>query len=373
MAQEAEPSQAEPASSTVAANAQPSGEPSPQSQQRQPLDWMQDCLQWGTRAQPDAHGLTMRAINVGLYGEIPEQWHEMSRMPRGAFPVPGVPRLELYAISHKAELWADNATDLYEEAIQRRWAAHVDIPWETSIPLPEDVELGMCQLSTELGQQASIEGEVLSHWLHRMSYGYHEVKNFLATEVFDAARHFEAFRLRAVANGGALGLESPGLINRRLLESRAGWTETALYLYILRGSLTLLLYRYGEAYAHNATDQMLFRRCLQDKARHLAYGMAHLRYAIQHKGPDYILGLQRVLIGVEYDLATEMRDPVLWEALAIICGSGIQHLPAGMAIVKHLQQQYLEDYLRRLQWLGVAKTVQDLAPELQAYILTVAQ
>jgi hypothetical protein len=329
---------------------------------------MQDCLQWGTRAPLGPHGLTMRAINVGRYGEIPEEWEEMSRMPRGAFPVPGVPRVELYALTKKVELWADNAADLYEEAIQRRWAAQVDIPWETLTSLPEDVELAMCQLCTELGQQASIEGEVLSQWIYRMSYGYHEVKNFLATEVFDAARHFEAFRRRTQANGGTPGLESPGLINRRLLESRAGWTETALYLYVLRGTLTLLLYRYGEAHAHNPAEKTLFRGCLQDKARHLAYGMTHLRYAVQRKGEAFGLGLQRLLTGVEQDLAAEMRDPVLWEALAILFGGGLRHMNAGTAVVKALQRQYLEGYLRRLQWIGIPKTAQGLDPGLQEYL-----
>ena len=30
--------------------------------------WMKDTRQWGTRATPTAHGLTIDAINVGLYG-----------------------------------------------------------------------------------------------------------------------------------------------------------------------------------------------------------------------------------------------------------------------------------------------------------------
>jgi len=342
------------------------------SPQRQPLDWMQDCLQWGTRAAVGPHGLTLRAINVGLYGEVPEAWPEMSRMPRGAFPVAGVPRLEIYPIAHKAELWAENAVDLYEEAIQRRWVAHVDIPWDTLTPLPQDIELATCQLCTELSQQASIESEVLAQWIYRMSYGYYEVKSFLATQVFDAARHADAFRRRAVANGGTLGLESPGLINRRLLESRAGWTETALYLYLVRGTLTLCLYRYGEAYAPTAVEQLLFRYAMQDKARHLAYGMAHLQYALQCKGPDYGLSLQRILVGVEQDLATEMRDPVLWEALAIIFGGGLQHIQAGMEVVQGLRQHYLHSYIRRLQWLGLARTVADLNADLHAYLPAMA-
>jgi len=318
----------------------------------------------------------MRDINVGIYGDVPEESRDMSRKPRGAFPVPGVPRTDLYTLNHKVELWADNAVDLYEEAIQRRWMAHIDIPWETlgeSIgdilePLPEEVELATRQFCTELAQQASIETDVIGQWLHHMNYAYHEVKTFLATELFDSGRHYAAFRQRALANGGGLGLESPGHINRRLLESRAGWTETALYLYVLRGTLTLLLYRYGEAYAHNPAEKQLFRRCIQDKARHMAYGMAHLKYAVDEKGSDYALGLRRLMGGVERDLASEMKDPVLWEALAIYIAGSVDHMAEGMAEVKILQRRYMEEYLARMKWIGVDKTLENLDQDLAAYL-----
>jgi len=342
-------------------------QPNPAPQQES-LSWMKDTLAWGTRVLPGKHGMTMRAINVGLYGEVPEESRDMSRRPRGAFAIPGVPATDLYAVNRKEELWADNAVDLYEEAIQRRWDANVDIPWDDLEPLPEEVELSMRQLCTELAQQASTETDVIGQWLHRMNYAYHEVKNFLATELFDTGRHYSAFRRRALAHGGSLGLESPGQINRRLLESRAGWTETALILYILRGTLTLLIYRYGEAYARNWTDKMLFRRCIQDKARHMAYGMAHLRYAVEQRGPDYGLGLRRLMAGVEQDLASEMKDPVMWEALAIIFGGGVSNIVAGMDVVKDLQQQYIEQYLARMKWIGVRKTQDNLNQDLAAYL-----
>ena len=340
------------------------------------LAWMQDTLEWGVKARPGKHGLTMRDINVGIYGDVPEESRDMSRKPRGAFPVPGVPRTDLYTLNHKVELWADNAVDLYEEAIQRRWMAHIDIPWETLgetindtlEPSPEEVELATRQFCTELAQQASIETDVIGQWLHHMNYAYHEVKTFLATELFDSGRHYAAFRHRALTNGGGLGLESPGHINRRLLESRAGWTETALYLYVLRGTLTLLLYRYGEAYAHNPAEKQLFRRCIQDKARHMAYGMAHLKYAVDEKGSDYALGLRRLMGGVERDLASEMKDPVLWEALAIYIAGSVDHMAEGMAEVKNLQRRYMEEYLARMKWIGVDKTLENLDQDLAAYL-----
>ncbi len=201
-----------------------------------------------------------------------------------------------------------------------------------------------------------------------MCYGYHEVKNFLATEAYDAARHTEAFRRRATYGRGVLGLESAGVLNRRLLEIRGGWTEAALGLYLIRGTLTQLLDRYGEAYANNAVDKKLFRLALQDKARHMTYGMTHLKYAIDHKGSGYGLGLKKSLVGIEYEIVKEMEDPVLWKALAILLGGGLDHIETGMAAVKQVQRQYLEQCLQRMQAVGIDKSASELLPALQAYL-----
>lgn len=342
--------------------------PVPLPADRKPLDWMDATLQWGTKAEVGPHGLTLEALNVGIYGVIPEESLEMTRLPRGAYPVEGVPRVDVFSVNRRSELWADNAAALYEEAIQRRWIGRTDIPWDTLAPLPDDVELAMCQLCTELSQQASIEAEVLGQWLHRMNYAYHEVKSFLATEAYDSARHFEVFRLRALARNGALGLESPGYINRRLLESRAGWPETALYLYLMRGTLTQLIYRYGEAYAHDPAEKLLFRLCIQDKARHMAYGTAFLKQSIREKGSSFALSLLRLMSGVERDIAREMDDPVLWEALAIIFGGGVDNMDAGMVEVRRLQQRYVQEYTARQKYVGIPKTDTDLHPDLAAYL-----
>ena len=354
-----------------AAKENPSAEAKPASESKgeaKTFDWMNDTPEWGTRALPGKRGLTLSDIAVSSYGDIPERSEEMTRMPRGAFHVAGVPRLEFYPLSKKVDIWADNAAGLYEEAIQRRWMAHLDVPWDSLEPLPRELELSMCQLCTELAQQASIETDSVGQWIGRMNYAYYEVKTFLATELYDTARHYDVFRTRALANGGTLGLESTGFINRRIIESRAGWTETAVLMYLLRGPFTLLLYRYGEAYASNPAEKTLFRRCAQDKARHLAYGMAHVKYAISEKGDDYATGLLRMMSGVEQDLITEMKDPVLWEALAIIFGGGLENISSGMDVVRELQRRYVSEYMARMQWAGIDKKLENLAPGLAAYI-----
>ena len=315
------------------------------------FEWMGRTLEWGVRVRPGKSGLTLGSLNVGVYGDIPDHWDDQTRMPRGAYPMPGVPPIG-FGIRDKHELWADNAAELYEEAIQRRWAPATDVPWHTIEPLPDDVEAAMCQLSTELSQQANVEFETIGGWLHQMSYGYHEVKNFLATQMFDAARHCEVFRKRALANGGGMGLESKGDVNRMILESKGGWTETVLFLHLLRGDLTMTVYRYGEQFAHNEAERVLFARCVQDKARHVAYGLMHLRYALSHQ-PDKGLVFQRLLNIGERVLERELQDPAFRESLAIILGGGIEGARVGMERYARLMGDYVRQYLAHLEWLGV--------------------
>ena len=70
-------------------------------------------------------------------------------------------------------------------------------------------------------------------WLKEISYGFHEVKLYLATQVFDHARHVEAFRKRALANGGGLGVQTPGFFNRTVYASFK-FTELIIYMNIIR-------------------------------------------------------------------------------------------------------------------------------------------
>ena len=319
------------------------------------LNWMGKSHQWGTRVKAGKKGMTIGGLNVGYYAEVPEFWEDQTRMPRGSMAGRiGVPPIG-YSVRHKHELWADSAGDLYEEAIQRRWIPSSDIPWDTLEPLPDVVEKAMCQLCTELCQHANVEIESITSWQEQLSYGYHEVKMYLATETFDATRHFEVFRKRALANGGGLGLESRGEMNRMILESRGGWTETVAVLHLLRGVFTQTLYRHGMNFAHNAAEREIFSRCLQDKSRHLVYGMDHLNYAINHQD-DQALILEQVLAIGERFMIREMRDPALREALAIILGGSIEGArTTGMAGYEHLMGDYCRQYLAWCDWLGLQR------------------
>src|SRR3990170_6294358 len=213
------------------------------------LSWMNVPTEWGTRAKPTKKGLTLDAINIGRYGDVPDVWEYKTEMPRGAVATAAMEAMG-YTIYEKQELWSDNAAALYEEAIQRRWRPASDIDWASLQPLPDDLERAICQICTHFSEKAQLEADVLSGWEPELSYGYHEVKLYLATVIFEGARHVEAFRKRALCNGGGLGLQSPGWGFRSITDAR-NFTEMVAIQMVLHDSFTMVQCQYGEALARS--------------------------------------------------------------------------------------------------------------------------
>lgn len=312
------------------------------------LSWMSVPTEWGVRIKPGKHGLRIDDLNVGTYADIPDVWENQTEMPRGAYPIEGVTAMG-YSIYEKQELWADNCGELYEEAIQRRWSPAIDVPWETIEPLPDDIERAMCQVCTELSERGLLVVDVLGKWLPELSYGYHEVKTVLATQIFEAGRAFEVFRKRALSNGGGLGIQSPGIYSRVIFDAR-NYSEMSLLLHILHTTQTIGYYRILARYAHNPAEATIFRFALQDAGRHLAYGMEHLKFMLYKRPdrrPEVHTYLQRGETMLEHDW---QKDAPLREAMAIIIGGGLDKLQTGMEKLNWLRRLQIEEYLRALDY-----------------------
>jgi len=337
-------------------------------QQALDLSWMEVPTEWGIRAKPTKHGLTIGALNVGTYGDIPDEWPYKTEMPRGAYPIPGIPTMG-YSIYEKAELWSDNCADLYEEAIQRRWRPATDIPWETMEPLPDEIERAMCQLCTFLCEKALLAGDVVGGWLPEMSYGYHEVKVYLSSAEFDAARQFEVFRKRALSNGGGMGLQSPGYFHRAIIDAR-GWSETSAVLHILSNTFQMGLYQIGAYVAHNEAEALIFRLCMQDVARQLAYGVGHLKYFLIRK-IDHREEVHSYFNKAEAIMARDDElDTALTEALIILLGGGIgeDQVLDGARKLEYFKRRWVRDYLSRLAAAGLPERRDRLHPSLKKYV-----
>ncbi|MCI0856488.1 MAG: hypothetical protein J4N98_07340, partial [Chloroflexi bacterium] len=310
------------------------------------MSWANAPTQRGMRPTIGPDGLTLALADTGSYGDAPDHWPYENDAPRGAYmPLERMGLPAGYTIFDKVEVWADNCADLYEDAIRDRWASATAIPWEALERQPAHIEQAISQLCTNWSEDAHVGFETLAGWLEEISYGYHEVKLYLATVVFDLARHTETFRKRALANGGSLGVQRPGFMHRSI-GSALKFTEFVINLNVVRTSFMLSLIEQIEpALAHNDADRTLYRQVGKDLKRHLAYGLEHLHYFLARepqKRPQVNVWLSRA----EAMLGAELRRNVPYnEALVLLLD---EEPKAGVAKLAALRRTQVEDYLDRL-------------------------
>ncbi len=328
--------------------------------------WMtNEHTEWGIRARPGERGLRLADINIGSYGEAPDVWPYDTEIPRGALPNDTAEGMG-YSIFEKQEVWAESCAELYEDAIQARWVSATDIPWASLAPLPREIEAAVCQLSTDLSQRAYAAGACVSGWLQQISYGYLEVKSYLATQIFEHSRHAEAFRKRTLANGGALGIEPPNAFTQRCMEAM-NFSEALLCIDVLEAAFQVTLFEAGDELAHNDAERELYRRSLGDKLRHLQYGRDHLAWIAQH-APQRSKELQRYLAKAEHALVADLEQPISSEPLIVLFGGGLDSIDRGAARLHALRRAQVERYLQTLREAGFDHDAFPLHSHLAAFV-----
>ncbi|HUO05753.1 MAG TPA: ferritin-like domain-containing protein [Candidatus Binataceae bacterium] len=330
------------------------------------LKWMEaNSGGWGVKAMPrDDRGLGLEDINrVGHYGDVPDSGSKVGSMaPRGSEIPADMPSLGCYDINDKSLVWADNVALLYDEAVARQWSSARDIPWDQLKPLPEDMEKAMCQLCTGLTEVEFVAGDMPAKWLWHINHDFHEVKCFLATQIADEARHMEVFRKRALANGGGLMRSSPAQesLLRVILEAPDYTTGSAL-MHVLAEGFVLTMFRSGEMLAPSEVEKRIFRLCMQDEARHVAYGTMHLKYFLE-KHPERAADIHEILRMGEEAIFGLSLDSSTAEPRAILAGGGVDHIYEGFAKLGGLYTKQVREYLHRLKVAGIDRTSQLAIP-----------
>ncbi|MHB8576366.1 MAG: hypothetical protein ACYDCQ_13655 [Dehalococcoidia bacterium] len=327
--------------------------------------WMESTTtEWGIRARPGPRGLRLADINIGSYGVVPDVWEFDTEIPRGAEPNPMAEGMG-YSIFEKQEVWAESAADLYEDSIQARWAPSTDIPWSSLQPLPDEIEAAVCQLCTDLSQRAFASMTTLAKWLQQISYGFIEIKNYLSCEIFELARHTEAFRKRALANGGGLGLQPPNNLVQRHCESM-NFSEALFCIALVDAAFLDALYSAGGDLAQDDAERELYQRCLADTRRHLRYGVDHLKWIMDHK-PSRTLELQRYFAKAEQSMVQDLEQPLASEPLLVLFGGGLNGIDRGAARLHELRRAQVDRYLAALSEGGLDHASFPLNSHLAAY------
>jgi TusA-related sulfurtransferase len=323
---------------------------------------------WGSKMPRRAGGrLDVRDWLVGRVGEIPEEAPTYyGFIPRGAVPEPGMPDYA-FTLNHRDEVWADNIGDLYEQAKAAQWDASTAIAWDQLPALPEDVERAVCQIMTFLAENEYSALYIPSKFLPQINPQFTEVVLFLATVVNDEARHIEAFTKRALANGG--GLQYASAATEWSLYSllvQEDYFQSSFLLHVLGEGTFLDLLRFCEEHSPDPVTLDVVRRARQDEARHVAYGVAHLKHQLQRRPGDLDLLLEAVESRAEAIAATTGATPFVMEALAVLAGGGATpvQMSAGVERVRELYRVMHQNRVQRLTQAGIAPEIADRMSDL---------
>ncbi len=301
----------------------------------------------GLKAVPGPDGLRLRDINIGSYGVVPDHWNLPNDAPRGTEST-GQIMAAGYSIFDKAEVWSENAVDLYEDAIKDRWIPATQLDWENGLSdLPEELERAVGQICTIYSNNGLVEQKIIGRWLEEISYGFHEVKLFLATQAYDAGRKVEALRKRALINGGGLGQAPLGQIYRAWYQGLT-FTDMIIALDVVYKSYEVTLFESASEWAQTDVERDMFARIATDSRRHLDYGLAHLEWYARYKPEaDKRLGIQ--FIRAEAAMVQEMRlSTTEREALIVLMAGGVENLQAGVDKLKTLRQRQYDAYMQNL-------------------------
>jgi len=324
------------------------------------LSWLDIDQTWGISAKPGKRGLTLDEVNIGPYGPPGDESRDLTFHARGAAKREGVPRTGYY-LSKKAEVWSDNTTMLYEEAVQRQWSSATDIPWEKLEPVADEIERAMCQLCTFLTEVEFIAGDTPGQWVPKISNDHFETKLFLCSQIMDEARHLDVFRKRALANGGGLLQASPTASLRTIINAR-DFTEMSAIMHVQAEGFIQSMFRMGELIAQNEAEKRIFRLCAQDESRHLGFGVMHMKYVLEHEP------WRREEIHSYLD-ESENADPEtgtfgiqVAESLIILLGGGSDNADEGFNKFMALRKRQVREYIHRLDVAGLNDRVDRMDP-----------
>jgi hypothetical protein len=324
------------------------------------LSWLESPRE-RVRCTPEnaRRGLTFRDLDVGGYGftDMPEiVRRNRSFAPRGAALPDGLPDLQA-EVNRKSEVWAYNVEGYYEEAMTRQWNATTDIPWADldRTELPEPIGKAYAQLLTFLTEVEMIATDVPAKWLGRLNADFFEVKNFIATQAMDEARHAEIFRKRALSTGwGLMRASQHNEFNLKFLRDADSFAEASLTLHLQAEGMVLTMFRFSEYISPTEGDKKLFRLVMQDEARHVGYGMQHLKWVLDNY-PErretihrHLDEAENFVFGAGY--ATEVMEPFI-----ILSGKGLakKNIEEGVRITTAFQLKQSEEYFERLAKCGL--------------------
>jgi hypothetical protein len=199
---------------------------------------------------------------------------------RGALVESGGPPLPVDLVARDL-VWADLAPRLYAQALAGQWNPATAVDWAADVDLPDEVEAAVVQLMTYLVENEQAALVVPARFLGRIHPQYREVVQLLAVQVADEARHVEVFTRRALLRGGLMGRSAvSGRASLQTLLDEPDFALAELLLSVLGEGTFLHLLGFLDEHAPDPVTRRVAHLALQDEARHVAFGQAHLEHRV---------------------------------------------------------------------------------------------
>jgi hypothetical protein len=196
---------------------------------------------------------------------------------RGALVESGSPEFH-FTLADKVEVWSVDAVRLYAQAASAQWDPATAIPWDADFELPDEVEEAVVQVMTYLIENETAALIVPSRFVAQLHPHFREVMQVLAIQAADEARHIEVFTRRMLLKKRQPGLSTAGgQASLQTLVDEPDFATASFLLSVLGEGTFLSLLWFLERYAPDPVTATVCRLAAQDEARHVAFGMSHLR------------------------------------------------------------------------------------------------
>lgn len=273
---------------------------------------------------------------------------------RGALVEPGGAE-PLFDLDDRELVWADLAPKLYAQAAAGQWDPATAIDWAAPRDLESDVESAVTQVMTYLVENEQAALVVPARFLGRIHPHFREVVQLLAVQVADEARHIEVFTRRALLSGGQLGTSGAGgRASLQTLVAEPDFVLASFMLSVLGEGSFLNLLAFLERHAPDPVTRQVSRLALQDEARHVAFGLAHLEHTAR-LDPG-LRSRMRSAIERRHDALVDtagLNEEVFDSLVLLAAGSwDPEAIATGFQRVQHLQAEMDEGRQRRLVRLG---------------------
>jgi len=284
---------------------------------------------------------------------------------RGAMVEAGGPPLPADILA-RDEVWADLAPRLYARAVAGQWDPATAVDWDAPFELPDEVERAVVQVMTFLIENEQAALVVPARFIGRIHPQFTEILQLLAVQVADEARHIEVFTRRARLRGGPMGPSTVGgRASLQTLLDEPDFALAELLLAVLGEGTFLNLLGFLDEHAPDPVTARVAHLALQDEARHVAFGQAHLEHRVDAEPalrPRLRTAIERrhATLASTAGLADEVHDALVILAAGSFTPAAIAQ---GWNRVQRLRAEMDEGRRRRLVRLGFPA---DEAAELSA-------